>query len=59
MQERMTPKIPQLCNLGLVLGVGRHCGQVVRALVTGAECPEFKTQLVLGIFQKLSRFIRQ
>jgi len=30
----------------------RHCGRVVRALVTVAEGPWFKTQLVLEIFQK-------
>ena len=32
----------------------RHCGSVVRALATGAEGFEFKTQLVHGIFLKHS-----
>jgi len=33
---------------------GRHCGWVVRAPVTGAECPGFKTQLVHGILSLCS-----
>jgi len=33
--------------------VGRLCGRVVRLFVTGVGGPGFKTQLVLGIFQKL------
>ena len=32
----------------------RHCGRVLRVLITGAEGPGFKTQLVHWMFQKLS-----
>ena len=32
---------------------------MVRALNTGVKDPEFKTQLVHGIFQNLSRFTQQ
>jgi len=46
-----SPSIPK--GLGIDLPY-QHCGRVVRALVTGADGPRFKTQLVHGIFQKLS-----